>query len=140
MEHHSNIVPWQMACARTGAHLKVIPVSDTGEILLDAYKKLLSPRTKLVSVAHISNVLGTINPIAEMAALAHVHGAKMLVDGAQSIAHLSVDVQKLGVDFLFSPGTRPTALQASACSTGKKGTPKSPSLSRRGRYGGNRDL
>lgn len=104
MEHHSNIVPWQLACARTGARLKVIPISDTGEILLDAYKKLLSPRTKLVSVAHISNVLGTLNPISEMAALAHAHGAKILVDGAQSIAHLAVDVQKLDVDFFVFSG------------------------------------
>ncbi len=104
MEHHSNIVPWQLACARTGAQLKVIPISDTGEILLDAYKKLLSPRTKLVSVAHISNVLGTLNPIAEMAALAHAHGAKIVVDGAQSVAHLPVDVQKLDVDFFAFSG------------------------------------
>ena len=104
MEHHSNIVPWQLACARTGAHLKVIPISETGEILLDAYKKLLSPRTKLVSVAHISNVLGTLNPIAEMAALAHAHGAKIVVDGAQSVAHLPVDVQKLDVDFFAFSG------------------------------------
>ena len=104
MEHHSNIVPWQLACARTGAQLKVIPISDTGEILLDAYKKLLSPRTKLVSVAHISNVLGTLNPIAEMAALAHAHGAKIVVDGAQSVAHLPVDVQKLDIDFFAFSG------------------------------------
>ena len=104
MEHHSNIVPWQLACARTGAQLKVIPISDTGEILIDAYKKLLLPRTKLVSVAHISNVLGTLNPIAEMAALAHAHGAKIVVDGAQSVAHLPVDVQKLDVDFFAFSG------------------------------------
>ncbi len=104
MEHHSNIVPWQMACSRTGARLKVIPISDTGEILLDAYKNLLSPRTKLVSVAHVSNVLGTINPIQEMAALAHAHGAKIFVDGAQSVAHLAVDVQKMDVDFFAFSG------------------------------------
>ncbi len=104
MEHHSNIVPWQMACARTGAILKVIPISDRGEILLDEYKKLLSTRTKLVSIVHVSNVLGTINPIGEMIALAHGYGAKVLVDGAQSIAHLVVDVQTLDADFFVFSG------------------------------------
>lgn len=100
MEHHSNIVPWQMLCERTGAKLKIIPINDQGEILLDEYKKLLGPKTKLVSCVYVSNTLGTINPIKEMIRLAHSHGALFCVDAAQASAHLKIDVQDLDCDFL----------------------------------------
>jgi cysteine desulfurase/selenocysteine lyase len=100
MEHHSNIVPWQMIAERTGAKVKEIPVNDLGEIDIEAYKKLLNPKVKMVSTAHVSNSLGTINPIKEMIKLAHEVGAKFAVDAAQSIAHLKVDVQDLDCDFL----------------------------------------
>lgn len=99
MEHHSNIVPWQLAATRKGIVLKVIPMNDQGELLIDEYEKLFSERTKLVSIAHISNVLGTINPVKKMIAIAHRHGVPVLVDGAQSIPHLPVDVQALDADF-----------------------------------------
>ncbi len=99
MEHHSNIVPWQMIAEATGAILKVIPINLAGELDLDAYRLLLSPRTKLVAVAHVSNVLGTINPIQEITRLAHAHQAVVLVDGAQAVAHIPVDVQALDCDF-----------------------------------------
>lgn len=101
MEHHSNIVPWQMIAETTGAKIRVIPIHENGEINLDEYKKLLGPKTKMVSVAHVSNTLGTVNPIKEMAKLAHDAGAKISVDAAQSIAHMKVDVQDLDCDFLF---------------------------------------
>lgn len=104
MEHHSNIVPWQMLRERKGIVLKVIPMTDEGEIDLEAYKNLFSPRTRLVSIAHVSNVLGTVNPVKEMAAIAHAHGAKVLVDGAQSVPHRRVDVQDIGCDFLTFSG------------------------------------
>lgn len=104
MEHHSNIVPWQMVCEEKNAHLKVIPVSDSGELSLDDFKALLSAKTKLVSIAHVSNALGTINPIEEMIALAHEVGAVVLVDGAQSAVHLDIDVQKLNCDFFAFSG------------------------------------
>ncbi|SHM77265.1 cysteine desulfurase / selenocysteine lyase [Cyclobacterium lianum] len=100
MEHHSNIVPWQLLCERRKAILKVIPIFKNGEMDLEAYKKLLSSKTKLVSVVHASNALGTVNPIREMIDLAHNFGARFLVDGAQSAAHLPVDVQALDCDFL----------------------------------------
>ncbi len=99
MEHHSNIVPWQMVCEQTGAVLKVIPINDQGEILLDEYEKLLSEKTKIVAVVYVSNSLGTINPAKEMIAMAHRHGAKVLLDGAQACVHLDVDVQALDCDF-----------------------------------------
>ena len=99
LEHHSNIVPWQMVCELKGANLKVIPVLDNGEIDQEAFKKLLSAKTKMVVVNHASNALGTINPVKEMAKLAHDAGALILVDGAQSAAHLPVDVQALDCDF-----------------------------------------
>ncbi|MDN3689828.1 aminotransferase class V-fold PLP-dependent enzyme [Cyclobacterium jeungdonense] len=99
MEHHSNIVPWQMLCEENNAHLKIIPVSDSGELDLQAYKNLLSDKTKLVAVVHASNALGTINPVKTMIDLAHEQGARFLVDGAQSAAHLDVDVQELDCDF-----------------------------------------
>lgn len=104
MEHHSNIVPWQMLRERKGIVLKVIPMTDEGEIDLETYKNLFSPRTRLVSIAHVSNVLGTVNPVKEMAAIAHAHGAKVLVDGAQSVPHRRVDVQDIGCDFLTFSG------------------------------------
>ena len=99
LEHHSNIVPWQIICDEKKAHLKVIPVTPAGELPLDEFKKLLSPRTKLVAVNHASNSLGTINPIREMIHLAHGRGAVVLIDGAQAAAHLEIDVQDLDCDF-----------------------------------------
>ena len=104
MEHHSNIVPWQMLRDRKGIVLKVIPMTDEGEIDLEAYKNLFSPRTRLVCIAHVSNVLGTVNPVKEMTAIAHAHGTKVLVDGAQSVPHRRVDVQDIGCDFLTFSG------------------------------------
>ena len=104
MDHHSNIVPWQMLRERKGIILKVIPMTDEGEIDLEAYKNLFSPRTRLVCIAHVSNVLGTVNPVKEMTAIAHAHGAKVLVDGAQSVPHRRVDVQDIGCDFLTFSG------------------------------------
>jgi len=99
LEHHSNIVPWQMIAEEKGAEIKVIPVSDAGVLDIEAYKALLNPRVKLVAVNHVSNAIGTINPIVEIISLAHAVGAKVLIDGAQSVAHLSVDVQALDMDF-----------------------------------------
>lgn len=104
MEHHSNIVPWQMLRDRKGIVLKVIPMTDEGEIDLEAYKNLFSPRTRLVCIAHVSNVLGTVNPVKEITAIAHAHGAKVLVDGAQSVPHRRVDVQDIDCDFLTFSG------------------------------------
>jgi len=99
MEHHSNIVPWQILCEEKGAILKIIPINDAGELLMDAYRKLLGPRTKLVSVVHASNVLGTINPVKQIIELAHAAGAVVLVDGAQSAVHMDIDVQEMDCDF-----------------------------------------
>jgi len=99
LEHHSNIVPWQMLCERTGAVLKVIPMGLEGKLIMEEYHKLLSPRTKLVFCNHVSNALGTINPIEEIIAAAHKVGAAVLIDGAQAAPHLKADVQKLDVDF-----------------------------------------
>ncbi|MEM9673868.1 MAG: cysteine desulfurase [Bacteroidota bacterium] len=104
MEHHSNIVPWQMLCEEKGALLKVIPVNDRGEIILEEYKKLLSDKTKLVSVVYVSNSLGTINPVEEIIDLAHEHGASVLIDGAQSTAYLDINVQALNCDFYVFSG------------------------------------
>ena len=99
MEHHSNIVPWQVLCEEKKAVLKVIPISDEGELLMDEYKKLLNSRTKLVSIVHVSNALGTVNPVKEIIDLAHRAGAVVLVDGAQSTVHLDIDVQEMDCDF-----------------------------------------
>lgn len=99
MEHHSNIIPWYMCCKEKSAHLKVIPVNESGELIFEEFQKLLSNRTKIVSIAHMSNVLGTINPLAEIVKEAHAKGAKVVIDGAQSAPHMPIDVQKLGVDF-----------------------------------------
>ena len=104
MEHHSNIVSWQLQAERKGIVLKVIPMNDRGELLLDEYEKLFSERTKLVSVMQVSNVLGTVNPVKEMIATAHAHGVPFLVDGAQSIPHMKVDVQDLDADFFVFSG------------------------------------
>lgn len=100
MEHHSNIVPWQMLCERTGAILKVIPINDDGEIIYDEYLKLLSPKTKLLSVVFVSNALGTINPIKNMITDAKKHGTTVLIDAAQACAHIKIDVQELDCDFM----------------------------------------
>lgn len=104
MEHHSNIVPWQLLAARKGIVLKVIPMNDRGELLMDEYEKLFTPKTKIVSVVHVSNVLGTVNPVKQLIATAHAHGVPVLVDGAQSIPHMTVDVQDLDADFLVFSG------------------------------------
>ncbi|MFY7997472.1 MAG: SufS family cysteine desulfurase [Candidatus Kapaibacteriota bacterium] len=104
MEHHSNIVPWQMLCARKGAELRVIPINDAGELMMDEYEHLLSDRTKIVAITHISNTLGTVNPIKRIIELAHERGAVVLVDGAQAVPHEAVDVQALDVDFYVFSG------------------------------------
>jgi cysteine desulfurase / selenocysteine lyase len=103
LEHHANIVPWQQLCAETGAHLRVVPVDDNGQVILEEYERLLGPRTKLVSFTQVSNALGTVTPAQEMVAMAHRYGARVVVDGAQSVAHMCTDVQLLDCDwFVFS--------------------------------------
>lgn len=105
MEHHSNIVPWQMLCEQTGAVLKVVPITDAGELVIEEFERLLSPsRTKLVAVGHVSNALGTVNPIERIIGAAHAHDIKVLIDGAQAVAHLSVDMQALDADFYAFSG------------------------------------
>ena len=104
MEHHSNIVPWQMICEEQGAHLRIIPMNYEGELLLDEYKKLLTPKTKIVSVVYISNSLGTVNPVKQIIELAHRNGSKVLIDGAQAVAHTKVDVRELDCDFFVFSG------------------------------------
>lgn len=104
MEHHSNIVSWQLQAARKGIKLRVIPMNDRGELLLDEYEKLFSTRTKLVSVAHVSNVLGTINPVKKIIEIAHAHQVPVLIDGAQGVPHMKVDVQDLDADFYVFSG------------------------------------
>ena len=104
MEHHSNIVPWQILCQEKGAHLRVAPINDEGELLLDEYEKLLSPRTRLVSIVHQSNALGTINPVEQIVELAHARGVPVLLDGAQAVAHVPIDVQRIGCDFYAFSG------------------------------------
>ena len=104
MEHHSNIVPWQLQASKKGIVLKVIPMNETGELLQDAYEQLFTERTKIVSITHVSNVLGTVNPVKEMIAVAHAHGVPVMVDGAQSAPHFAVDVQDLGCDFYAFSG------------------------------------
>ncbi|MFQ5988775.1 MAG: SufS family cysteine desulfurase [Candidatus Methylomirabilales bacterium] len=104
MEHHSNIVPWQILCEQVGAVLRVVSINDAGELLLDEYEKLLTPRTRLVSIVHVSNALGTINPVHEIVQLAHRHGVPVLVDGAQAAPHLKVDVRELDCDFYAFSG------------------------------------
>jgi len=104
LEHHSNIVPWQLLCEERGALLRVAPIDDRGEVILEELDRLLSPRTRLVAVAHVSNALGTVNPVRAIAERAHEAGAVVLVDGAQSAPHLQIDVQALGVDFYAFSG------------------------------------
>lgn len=104
MEHHSNIVPWQLQAARKGISLRVIPMNDKGELLLDEYEKLFTGRTKIVSVTHVSNVLGTVNPVKEIVRIAHEHGVPVMVDGAQSTPHFAVDVQDIDCDFFAFSG------------------------------------
>lgn len=104
MEHHSNIVPWQLQAARKGISLRVIPMNDKGELLLDEYEKLFTERTKIVSVTHVSNVLGTVNPVKEIVRIAHEHGVPVMVDGAQSTPHFAIDVQDIDCDFFAFSG------------------------------------
>ena len=115
MEHHSNIVPWQILCQQRGARLRVIPMNDDGELLMDEYERLLGPRTKLVSLVHVSNSLGTVNPVEQVVEMAHSHGVPVLLDGAQSTPHMQVDVQALGCDFFTFSGHKiysPTGIGA----------------------------
>ena len=115
MEHHSNIVPWQLVAEATGATVRVIPMTDEGEIELDAYQKLLGERTRIVAISHVSNVLGTVNPVGDMIAAAHAHDIPVLVDGAQSVPHMPVDVRSLDADFYAFSGHKmvgPTGIGA----------------------------
>jgi cysteine desulfurase/selenocysteine lyase len=115
LEHHANIVPWQQLCAKVGARLRVAPVDDSGQVILDDYEKLLGPKTRLVSLTQVSNALGTVTPAAEMTAMAHRHGALVLVDGAQAVSHMPVDVQALDCDFYVFSGHKvfaPTGIGA----------------------------
>jgi len=120
MEHHSNIVPWQILCEEKKAVLKVIPINDEGELLMDEYKKLLSEKTKLVAIAHASNALGTINPVKEIIEEAHKAGAVVLVDGAQSTVHLNIDVQKMDCDFFAFSGHKVYGPTGAGALYGKK--------------------
>lgn len=104
MEHHSNIVPWQLQAKKRGIVLKVIPMTDEGELIMDAYEELFTEKTKIVSITHVSNVLGTINPVQQMIAIAHAHGVPVMVDGAQSTPHFAVDMQLLDCDFFVFSG------------------------------------
>ena len=119
MEHHSNIVPWQILCEQTGAKLRVIPINHEGELVMEEFRRLLNDKTKFVSITHVSNALGTIVPVKEIVALAHERGVPVMLDGAQAVPHLRVDVQDLGCDFyafsghkLFGPDRRRRALRA----------------------------
>ncbi|RPJ48015.1 MAG: cysteine desulfurase [Candidatus Latescibacterota bacterium] len=104
MEHHSNIVPWQMVCEATGAVLRVVPIDDRGDLMMDEFEKLIGPRTKIVGVVHVSNALGTVNPVKEIVRLAHARGVPVLIDGAQAVAHTMVDVRDLDCDFYVFSG------------------------------------
>src|SRR5256714_3513467 len=119
MEHHANIVPWQMLCEEKGAHLRVIPMNDAGELLLDEYDALLNERTKLVAITHVSNALGTVNPIKQMIDQAHKYGVPVLIDGAQSAPHMLVDVQDLDCDFYAFSGHKMFAPTGSGVVYGK---------------------
>lgn len=119
MEHHANIVPWQMLCEEKGARLRVIPMNDAGELLLDEYDALLNERTKLVALIHVSNALGTINPVKEMIAQAHKYGVPVLIDGAQAAPHMPVDVQDLDCDFYVFSGHKMYAPTGSGIVYGK---------------------
>jgi cysteine desulfurase/selenocysteine lyase len=104
MEHHSNIVPWQLVCEERGAHLRVAPIDDSGALIVEELERLIGPRTKLVSIAHMSNALGTVNPVREIVALAHARGVPVLLDGSQAAYHMPVDVQAIGCDFYAATG------------------------------------
>jgi cysteine desulfurase/selenocysteine lyase len=104
MEHHSNIVPWQMVCEERGASLRIVPITDSGELRMDEYERLLGPRTRIVAITHVSNALGTVNPVTEIVQMAHQRGAVVLVDGAQAVAHMPVDVRAMGCDFYVFSG------------------------------------
>jgi cysteine desulfurase/selenocysteine lyase len=104
MEHHSNIVPWQLLCERTGATLRVAPINDRGELVMDAFEPLVTPRTKIIAVVHLSNALGTINPVADIVRIGHRAGARVLIDGSQAAYHMAVDVAALGADFYVLTG------------------------------------
>ena len=104
LEHHSNIVPWQMLAEETGAKIRVVPINDAGEVLIDEYEKLFNARTRFVGVIHVSNALGSINPVKQMTAFAHAHGVPVLIDGAQAVPHMQVDVQDLDCDFYVFSG------------------------------------
>jgi cysteine desulfurase/selenocysteine lyase len=104
LEHHANIIPWQQLCQETGARLRVVPVDDSGQVMLDAYERLLSPATRLVAFAHVANALGTILPAREMVAMGHRYGAQVLIDGAQAVSHMAVDVQELDCDWYAFSG------------------------------------
>ena len=119
MEHHSNIVPWQLICEQTGASLEVVPVCDDGSIDMDAYKSLLIPNVVLVSMAHVSNAIGTINPVKEMCKLAKEVGATTVVDGAQAVGHLQVDIQDIGCDFYAISGHKMFGPTGIGCLYGK---------------------
>ncbi len=115
LEHHSNIVPWQLLCAEVGARIKVAPVDDDGQVLLDAYERLFGPRTRLAAIAHVSNALGTVTPVRAMTEIAHRRGARVVIDGAQAVSHLAVDVQALGADYYVFSGHKvfgPTGIGA----------------------------
>jgi cysteine desulfurase/selenocysteine lyase len=115
MEHHSNIVPWQLLCEEKGARLRVVPISDAGELMLDEFESLIGPRTKLVSIVHMSNSLGTVNPVRRVVELAHTHDVPVLVDGSQAAYHMPVDVQAIGCDFYVVTGHKlygPTGIGA----------------------------
>jgi cysteine desulfurase/selenocysteine lyase len=119
MEHHANIVPWQMLCEEKGARLRVVPMNDAGELLMDEYEGLLNDRTKFVAVTHVSNALGTINPIKQIIAQAHKYGVPVLIDGAQSAPHMPVDVQDLDCDFYVFSGHKMYAPTGSGVVYGK---------------------
>jgi cysteine desulfurase/selenocysteine lyase len=104
MEHHSNIVPWQLVCEERGAHLRVAPIDDSGALILEELERLIGPRTRLVSIGHMSNALGTVNPVREIVALAHAKGVPVLLDGSQAAYHMPVDVQAIGCDFYAATG------------------------------------
>src|SRR4030095_1229269 len=104
LEHHANIVPWQQLASETGAKLVVVPVDDRGQGILEEYERRLSPKTRIVSVAHVSNALGTVLPVKDMTEMAHRYGARVLIDGAQAVSHMPVDVPALDVDFHFFSG------------------------------------
>jgi cysteine desulfurase / selenocysteine lyase len=124
MEHHANIIPWQMIAEEKGAKIRVIPMNERGELIIDEYENLFNERTKFVSIIHVSNALGTINPVKSMIETAHKFGVPVMVDAAQSIPHMQIDVQDLDCDFLTFSGHKMFALRAAACFTARKNCSK----------------